>query len=550
MKGTKWLIAITLIVTLALPLFAGGQDDASAAAGVKVNPKGVLPVVSEKITISVFRNQDPLILDYEDNYQTKWMEEQTNVNVEWMLVPSQQIAEKMNLLLASGTDLPDVWMQGSSNTTILKYGEEGIFLPLNEYIDEYAFELTKIIADLKGYGIDMLPSYTAPNGEIYGIPSVNTCKWCETIQRSWVDTRWLEAVGLDLPTTIDEFYDMLVAFKNGDPNGNGKADEMPAMGARTGWGAKVEGFLMFPFIVYNAYGDRLILDDDTGKVTAAYTQPEYLDGIKYIKKLIDDGLLDPVSLTQTNQELKVIGETEPAIAGVFLQSNFQQLTLKDDKYRNFEAIAPLKGVTTGVGQTYANTKGMALSNAKFMMSSTNPYPAASFRWADFQYGYDNSMLSRYALKDEDWVAADTGTLGPFGDPAVFKEVGQWGEPTKNSNRQMFMYLSYDLLNGLQMASPQGVPVNSDAHYVMRTPKYMDVGIANSVPRIFLLPMEVDEYGELSATLTTYVSESFARFVTGDLPLSDWDKFQGELKNIGVDRFIEMTEKAYDRQYNQ
>ncbi len=222
MKGTRWLIIVALLAALALPLFAGGQGDAAAAA-VTVNPRGVLPIVNEKITISVFRNQDPLILDFDDNYQTKWLEEQTNVNVEWMLVPSQQIAEKMNLLLASGTDLPDVCMQATSRTTMLKYAEEGIFLPLNKYIDEYAVELNKIIADLEGYDIDLMLGYTAPDGNVYGLPTVSTCKWCETIWRSWVDTRWLETLGLEIPTTVDEFYDMLVAFKTQDPNGNGKA---------------------------------------------------------------------------------------------------------------------------------------------------------------------------------------------------------------------------------------------------------------------------------------------------------------------------------------
>jgi putative aldouronate transport system substrate-binding protein len=291
----------------------------------------------------------------------------------------------------------------------------------------------------------------------------------------------------------------------------------------------------------------LILDKATGKVTAAYTRPEYLEGLKFIRSLVVEGLLDPVSLTQTQQEYQVMGEAEPSVVGDYLGSNFVWLTLKDEKYRNFEAIPPLTGVTTGKKQTYANGY-ITLSNAVFMITKSCQNPEAAFRWADFQYSYDNSMLSRYALKGVDWVPADPGTKGPFGDPAVFREVGQWGAPTKNSNRQMFMYLSYDLLNGLQMTDTKGVSVNSDAHYVLRTSKYMDVGISNGVPRVFILPTEVDEYGGLSSTLTTYVAESFARFIAGDLPLSDWDKYQAELKKIGVDRFTQMTETAYKRQY--
>lgn len=548
MRRPRLPIWLALLLLVPMASFASGGPEATTSTGTKVNPRGVFPVVNEKITLSVFYRQDPLITDYEDNYQTQWLEEKTNIRVNWMLAPSQQIAEKMNLLLASGTDLPDVFMQGTTNTTLLKYGQEGLFRPLNDYVKTYGDEINKIIADLKPRGVDLLAAYTTPDGKIYGLPSVNTCRWCETTFRNWVDVKWMDKLGLKIPNTVDEFVAMLKAFKTKDPNGNGKADEIPLMGARTGWGAQVEGYLMMPFIVYNGAGtDRLVLDKATGKVTAAYTQPAYLEGIKFIRGLVVDGLLDPVSLTQTAPEYQVMGEAEPTIVGDHLGSNFPWLTLKDEKYRNMEAIPPLVGVVSGKKQTFANGY-MPLGNAVFLISKSCKYPEAAFRWADFQYSYDNSMLSRYAKKGVDWVPADPGTKGPFGDPAVFREVGQWGAPTKNSNRQMFMYLSYKLLDGLQMTDARGVAVNSDAHYVLRTSKYMDVGISNAVPRVFILPQEVDAYGELSATLSTYVAESFARFVAGSLPLSDWDKFQAELKTIGVERFVQMTEAAYKRQY--
>jgi hypothetical protein len=101
-----------------------------------------------------------------------------------------------------------------------------------------------------------------------------------------------------------------------------------------------------------------------------------------------------------------------------------------------------------------------------------------------------------------------------------------------------------MLSGLAMAD------NSDSYYVMRTPKYDPYAFSNQIPRLFMLPHEVDEYAELASTLDTYVDETFARFVTGDLALSEWDAFQAELEKIGIDRYIEMTEAAYERQYLQ
>ena len=546
-RGLPALVAILVMALLApAAAFAGGAAQTAAAPEVAVNPAGTFPIVDEQITITVFRSQDPLILDFDDNYQTQWMQDKTNIRVDWMLTPAQQMVERLNLMLAAGTDLPDVFMTGIANPTLQRYGQEGIFVPLNDYIDQYGYEINTVMRDLEDVGIDFLSAYSALDGNIYGLPSVNTCRWCETTYRAWVYVPWLERLDLEIPTTVDEFTDMLRAFKTRDPNQNGLADEIPLMGGRTGWGAQVEGFLMFPFVVYNP-GDRLILDRDTGKITAAYTLPEYFEGIRYIRSLVEEGLLDPISLTQTNQEHKVMGEADPVVVGTHLGSNHVWLTLVDDKYTQYEAITPLKGVDTGIPQTFRNAY-QPLGNAAAAISSSAANPAAIFRWIEFQYSYDNSMLSRYAREGIDWVSADAGTTGPFGHPAVFREVGQWGSPTRNSNRQMFQYLSYDLLNGLQMTDPQGVPVNSDAYYVLRTPKYADNAIGNSVPRVFMEPREVDEYGELLANLNTYVTESFARFVTGDLPLTAWDSFQAEVRHIGVDRLIEMTERAYRRQY--
>ena len=90
--------------------------------------------------------------------------------------------------------------------------------------------------------------------------------------------------------------------------------------------------------------------------------------------------------------------------------------------------------------------------------------------------------------------------------------------------------------------------NNDSYYIRRTDKYDPYGIGNSVPRFYILPEETDEYAELGQALDTYVDETFARLVTGDLPLSYWDEFQEELQVIGLDRYLEIVQGGYARQY--
>lgn len=537
------LLCLALLTAFTLVLSANGKDEGDAAAGsIKVNPKGVFPIVDETYTMSILTAQDPLIVSFEnDNEHVAWIEENTNIKAEWILVPSQQAAEKINLILASGTDLPEVFMQDMTNDLLMKYGQEEIFLPMNDLIEEYGDNIYTAQSDFSKSGVDFMGMYTAPDGNIYGLPSLNVCKWCETIARCWVRMDWMEILGLDYPDTVEEFTDMLRAMKTNDPNGNGQADEIPLMGSSQGWGTQIERYLMMPYIVYEGAGKRLIKDDE-GTISAAYMYDEWKAGVAWIKQLIDEGLLDPVSITQKKQEFQVMGEKEPPVVGTFLQSNFQSLTLKDDKYKQYEAIPPLEGVYTGVKQTYANAY-QPFNPPKYVITEECQSPAAAFRYADFMYSQENSMWSRYGKEGVDWKPATPDQKGPFGDPAVFQEIGQWGEPTNRSLRQKMMYLSYDMIyKGLAMAD------NSDSYYVMRTTKYLPYSVFNGVPRVFMLPMEVDEFSELGSSLQSFVDESFARFVTGDLAIEDFDAFRDECKKIGVDRYLELYQTAYDRQF--
>jgi putative aldouronate transport system substrate-binding protein len=546
-KFTTILLTMLFMACAAgVSVFAAGQQaEGGAEGGVTVSPAGVFPIVDEKITLSVFMAQDPMVVDYEDNYLTKLFEEKSNIHIDFQLVPSQQAADKMNLVLASGADLPDIFMRGSSNSLAMKYGQEGIFIPLNDMIEKYGVQMKRVMQDMNERGVDFLKVYQAPDGNIYGMPWINECPQCETIWRCWVDMRWLEKLGAEKPATLDEFYDLMVTFRDTDMNENGKQDEIPLMTASTGWGCGAEGFLMMPFLIYDP-ATRVILDEDSGEVTMAYLEDEWFEGVRYVKKLIDDGILDPVSLTQTNQEMKVIGESEPTITGAFMASNFQWLTLKDEKFMNFEVIPPLKGVYTGERQTFSN-KYQPLAGMKLFITDACEYPEAAFRWGDMQYTKENTRIMRYGKEEEDWVLAEPNEKNPFGDPAVFKEISQWGSPTNNSWRQGGLgYMDA----GLALYDRFFPERNQATQFVANTVPYWDAAVTNSMPPLFMLPEEVDEFAELETALDTYVDESFARFVTGDLPLSAYDDFIAEVKKIGVDRFIEMNEMAYKRQYLQ
>jgi putative aldouronate transport system substrate-binding protein len=164
---------------------------------------------------------------------------------------------------------------------------------------------------------------TAIDGKIYGLPNINECYHCGYCEKMWINKDWLDKLGLKVPTTTDEFYAVLKAFRDKDPNGNDKKDEIPYMGcASDSW--QGDSFLMNAFVLdtgdqytFGKTEIRTYYDVKTGKVMSIYDRPEYKEGLKYIKRLYSEGLVYSGSFTQKLDQFKQIIGSEPEVVGAF-----------------------------------------------------------------------------------------------------------------------------------------------------------------------------------------------------------------------------------------
>ena len=127
--------------------------------------------------------------------------------------------EALNLMLASGK-IPDIVGSSRIKDFVNQYGPEGAFLPLNDLIDEHAPNL-KAFFEKKP---EVASALKAADGNMYYIPYLPDGKYGRAY---WIRTDWLNKLGLDMPETVDDYENVLRAFKTQDPNGNGEADEVP-----------------------------------------------------------------------------------------------------------------------------------------------------------------------------------------------------------------------------------------------------------------------------------------------------------------------------------
>lgn len=288
MKKKVFVAAMCFLMAAAF-VWAGGEGEDSGGASASggsgnLTPRGTLPIVEEPVTLQILVHGQ-LDTDWDKNYFFEWYQEVSNVDLDYIVTSTEQWDEKLNLLFSSG-DAPDVigaWGNGNTQferTEILRFAQQGLIIPLNDLVDEWGENINKILNNPEFPGLEE-STYTA-DGTLWGFPSIQNCIHCSMYQKMWVNQVWLDNVGLDNPTTPEEFKEMLIAFRDKDANGNGDPnDEIPLVGAAGTSYNQIDGFLMMPFQYTDANFERLGLNR-SGQVYASFTQPGYRDGLRYL----------------------------------------------------------------------------------------------------------------------------------------------------------------------------------------------------------------------------------------------------------------------------
>ena len=548
---------IPFFLTLVLMLILVSSIGVQAQADI-VTPAGELPIVTEPITLKVLIAQTARVSDYVDNDFTRWVEEQTGITLDIEVVPQADAQAKLNVVLASG-DLPDILIgMPFTAASLAQTGGDGLLLPLNDLIEQYGFETKRIIDEERPFYRSLI---TAPDGNIYGLPHINECFHCFSSQKMYVYRPWLDALGLEEPTTTQAFKDMLIAFRDQDPNGDGVADEIPMSGAKLiGWHTPIEEFLMNSFVFYQRIdtgSDRLMLGDDS-MVQASYTQDGYKEGLKYIADLYTEGLIDPNALIQDRDQLQILGNNGigeeggvnivGAIPGGWF-GQFTQVLYADEGGRADEwfIIGPLENPEGFVTSGYAP---WGLSYGRWAISADSQYAEAAFRLGDFMYGTEATTRNVFGVLDRDWRWSTEDEVGLDGGPALYTNLSDFGDEGLTNAHWNQAGITYRT-SEYRLAQADDGNQYVEVHLLEATrDKYVPVApdVSQLIPPLVFGVDESREVGELKLALDTYVDEMFVQFITGAIPIDDaWGEYLATLDSIGLPRYLEIYQEAYDSQ---
>ena len=419
--------AATMVVGSVAPVYAKKKDKE-----VKLTEAGTYPIVpeGEELTLTCFTMSMPNVENFETNDFTKYLEDLTGVHIEWVTAGRDDWQEKLNMMLSSG-DYPDMLLGLSPD--LAKFGvKEQIIVPLDEYINEDLMPNY-----MKMYG-DRLDLSRETDGQIYSLIGENDCYHCSYGRKMWINTKHLEEMGVEMPTTTDEFLEVCKKFKEYKPDGIAVLGSAPGQG----WYSEFENFLMGSFILPPSTSYTLDRRDKTavtwdGEIVCVAQDDRYREFLKYANTLYNEGALYDGNFTQTEEQMKSIINQDGAPVLAFTTgtiSNDIDVTSNPELYAQYEAMSPLKGPDGTQLTTYF--KYLSISDGNFCITDTCKNPEAAMRWVDFFYSEIGDLASQYGADEgKDWVLNPEGKFGLNGEPAKYEILNKYSAETQNHDWQ-------------------------------------------------------------------------------------------------------------------
>lgn len=539
----KKLVAFVLCVVMSLCLLAPAL---AYDADPNLNAPGVSPICKETVHLTIGVCGNPNVIDFETNTMTKMLEEEGNFDLEFVTYTVKEMIEKINVMVQTGgDDLPDVLLFGQKtrvkNTAVFNWALNEAIIPITEYVKNSSYYFTE---SMKESGTDLIPMMTMPDGEIYALPAYARSIGNEYQHKNWVYKPWLDKLGLSIPTNAESLYTVLKAFKEKDPNGNGNADEIPMIGYAGGKKYLMRALLSM-FLDVGNYSDYVAVKD--GTLYPVYTTEAYREGLRYIKKLVEEGLLNPLTFTQDEAQFKALLAQETTLVGMSVKPSITtSLPATDARRAEYIGIAPYAMADGTVITPYTPTQAYPT----YIITKNCKSPEAAYRLGDLICSEKYTVMSRWGVKDVDWITPPEGSVALYasmGYEPYLQETGniKWGSPQNQCWVCEGPYVrGYKIPAGMVW---NGSPLDSEYMIAQVMPEYVGKGPAEYCANLIYTEDENDAIAEPLTTINSYVDECMALFVTGEMDLdADWDSYINELNNNDLANVIKVMQGAYDR----
>lgn len=486
-----------------------------------------MPIVDEPLKLTVLTTRWGNMGDsFKNNEFLVQLAKDSNIEIEWQVQSLNDWSEQKGILLASG-ELPDIifGFQTFNDADIINNLE--YFLPMDDLIDKYMPNYKAALEEMP----DLRKVTTFPDGKMYSLGK-NLPKRPISCNQPIINKKWLDNLGLKTPTTIDELYTVLKAFKEQDANGNGDPnDEIPISGAK---GISMD--LLNPFGITDINGYKVMVNED-GSLTYYPTSENYKEGIKWLNKLYSEGIIDPEAFTQDDSMLSAKRQ-DPNVARV----GFEYAWTPDSNFGiwspEYEVIAPITG-PDGKAYTGGDPNGVSsIMRNEVMITSFCKNPEAAARWIDQFYTGEASIQNFWGGIGTVITKNADGTYVLNNPPeGTSADAWYWDSSLRDFGPK---YVSSDFQNLIQLS-----PTSGDGLKVELS-KLGESTVTTPYPSVMFTNEENEERPTLTADIDKYVESMRAQWITEGGIDEGWDAYVEQLNAMGLERLIQIYTDAYKR----
>lgn len=450
----------------------------------------------------------------EDTVSLKKALENTNIEFDFTNVLTADLEEKKNLLLNSG-GYPDLFIK--ANIDGEKFGLQGVLIPLEDLIREYAPNLTALLDERDGWQY-----ITASDGHVYALPQIGNQGAADP--KFWINKRWMDNLGLSEPTNFEELYQVLKAFKEQDANGNGDPDDEIPLFCDT----FCTPFLLLGYEEDYTYSNANLLAVIDGELTYLPTHESYKEMLVYLTKLYSEGLLDKNSFTQGHEQAAAIGSSGDVLGAFFDAGAF--LTVGRERDMDYIALTP-----------FADTLPLSSGMNPNTMAITDKcqHPEVLIAWVDRFYTEEGGKLAFMGVEGETYEYNDDGT---------------WGWLLGNGyGDDISTVRTYNFTGGY--VSPQLMPkawadmspdIDPNEAYLGEQSRKLAAHGRVALPVMHCTEDEAAELATLTADLNSYLVQYRAQVIIGELDLEEsWDNYVATLNQMGLERLMEIHTRSYE-----
>ncbi|TLS51510.1 extracellular solute-binding protein [Paenibacillus antri] len=438
--ATAFGLACTLLLAAcsnAAPEAAEGTD--GAAKGERVTLK-----------VEVFdRGNSPAGSTITDNYMTNLIQERfgdpNGIDMEYVPVPRSEEVEKLNVLMASGGDVPDIVFTYDPNT-FNRYAEQGGLTDVGALLDEHGPNLKAFL------GEDVL-AYGKYKGVQYAIPAKRSVlgKYASFIRQDWLDK-----LGMPVPQTTEELYTVLKAFKEQDPGGTG--GQVIPLGMTIA-SAQYEP-LIWSFIKPTTEEEKYTLTQQLGSNDYPTLLPGFKDALQFMNKLYNEGLMSKDFAL--DKDKKKLGEdVSTGKIGFFSEDDINPF-YDNGSYETLQTNVP--GAILAPVDVYANEEGkhakpMYAPNGMYIMIPKSSERAVeAIKYLDWMATADNLFELQNGVEGENYTMVD-------GIPVAVEN------PTEEAANRLYNVGDMVIVsNGKQLGSME---LNLKARAMQMPPEFQD-----------------------------------------------------------------------------